>query len=1606
MGITKLHIDQIKDLAPIDIEYLDLLDLVNGTNDNGNNNSIPPARLISGRRYRITNYATYYFINTEIGYEMDTVEPLIVTAEADNKISPIAFSERFPTDIIHYTLDGGGLPEHTGWIIYRECTLRNIKAKYDWRYCKTILKGPNENGFYSHPNFGEDWDFNLSKKFSLVPDPLQTSSNKRNITLLGKVTNIGVVPTIVIGAKAIDGTYIGTINKVIIGEQPDEIIFNDGCTDVEVGSCTSVLAVGMTQRLYVNSGRTIFIGSVSNVNYPLVMNNLTFLGTLFNCYISQFYRGESGNGLVYNDYSNENLDTICVTYEELSTLIGSSDLVTNAKYKITNFCTKYLQPWTNTLKVCEFDAANLPVGWDTVYDPINNTTGCYEPLIVTAISNHEFDNIAISTVYPTDEIYYDFNDTQAGVLNRTGRITRRTDTVKNISLPYDYRRVVFMRYASYEVPTAYNMYSTSLFPSSLNTIEYNGDAGIEYKTFGDYDNSSNVYIGGTYDYYSFPATLLELPNLVFKSTVINTRFDNVFKATFGSSCRDNKVNNIFRIAVDGEFNGNLITQELHDTYIQAGCEENIIQDFHDSYVSGVFSGNRVLYDLSSFIFIGNFNGNTFLGNSNGHGTTIQVTTFNNNIIGSGFLPSELENYYILTPEMKNNVIGADFKYSIEDAISFNNNYIPNGIIMSNGYFFQGNNVKYDTIARSNTSIIWDNDNTLLKEGEFGYEKDTNKLKIGPSGGSNWRDVTSYLLSDTDINIKVPSTGVIHAAGMTDVDPVTLATGLNISIATGTAIIYNNDNFKGLPERHTVPMFTGTLIDNSTNYLTVIYNDGDPIYHITGILSAINESNCIPVNTILTTNGNTHLAHWDRVADGAVNKLHRRFVKTQRYARESGLSLSTTGTSHLVIGEGVVWRGIRPFSLSETRSDGTNSSTWFLYYKDNGGNWTQSVVSPTGPGFNYTKYSGPSGLVDIPSNLPFNINWIYRGVEDHQHAYVVLSTSTYKDAATARGETALPALPDLVSSHAILVGRVICERNNPVAAFTEGAFDYTFSGSIINDHNDLGGLQGGLVSGTSSFYYHLNQTQHTDLTDVSSSFKSCHTPAGFINLADSIISVSGTTTAPLFKITGVYATGFDIYCDGKLYTKYNDSVYLTDNITDTPARKFIYYSSTGVLTASDTAWNLDPAEFDGRAFVATILWNHYTRTFILEEERHHAWRDIKWHHWAHDSIGSRYASNHGGMDLTYPTTTTGNLFSINGGTTYDEDITNQIVGQQTTGRMFYPSGVTTGTVWSTATAPYLVSGTTLQYNNGIGSTSGCNTGRYVAYWVYATNSVNSVSGVKEPKYAIVVGTANSGGDTLTQAQNAAQPTDTTLGFKIIEWKLIYKFIFQQSSVSNIILNSAIDYRNVSSLPAGAAPTTQVIGTNVIFAPTGSISAVQVQAAIEELDVEKVSKGAVTGSGLTINTDKRILGRDYVTGPTGIQELSVGTGLTISGSTLFVTGISTTVQALGTKYSNYTVDFNNGRFVTVLTGTGAATITIPDWASTGISVDAWLYVTQGPTGRQQTIGDASGTNNNVIGAGGLVKALPYSIASGTDAYQFVWTGSKWMITNMLYDVKNVV
>ncbi len=126
-----------------------------------------------------------------------------------------------------------------------------------------------------------------------------------------------------------------------------------------------------------------------------------------------------------------------LTYSDLLSRRDAGTLLVGVKYRF-DFQTIHVIPYTTDLH-----------------------TGDVETLIVVASGTNAIDKLAYSPAYPLDIIYYDIDQNIVNTYNidtdvdsvyspttdRPGRIYYREDTEFNLSTPYDFRNVVFRRYA-------------------------------------------------------------------------------------------------------------------------------------------------------------------------------------------------------------------------------------------------------------------------------------------------------------------------------------------------------------------------------------------------------------------------------------------------------------------------------------------------------------------------------------------------------------------------------------------------------------------------------------------------------------------------------------------------------------------------------------------------------------------------------------------------------------------------------------------------------------------------------------------------------------------------------------------------------------------------------------------------------------------------------------------------------------------------------------------------------------------------------------------------------------------------------------------------------
>ena len=149
-------------------------------------------------------------------------------------------------------------------------------------------------------------------------------------------------------------------------------------------------------------------------------------------------------------------------------------------------------------------------------------------------------------------------------------------------------------------------------------------------------------------------------------------------------------------------------------------------------------------------------------------------------------------------------------------------------------------------------------------------------------------------------------------------------------------------------------------------------------------------------------------------------------------------------------------------------------------------------------------------------------------------------------------------------------------------------------------------------------------------------------------------------------------------------------------------------------------------------IATVYWNGTSG--IIGDERHGLTMDGMTHEYLHSTVGTRFGSGLAG-------TFSNSSFSVGAGDVYDEDIKVSIPASTNT-RVLYHSGAGAFTFTSQQAKYFHEVSDVIQYDNGTGIAD-VTDGRYVAYWIFATNDPST------PIYSLM---GQSNDTNITNARN--------------------------------------------------------------------------------------------------------------------------------------------------------------------------------------------------------------------------------------------------------------
>ena len=334
-----------------------------------------------------------------------------------------------------------------------------------------------------------------------------------------------------------------------------------------------------------------------------------------------------------------------LTYQQLLANISGSTLVTGETITITDF------------QIITYIQNSGAIGSEVIH------YGSIEPMVARAISPNQLAPEIVSTVNPTDIIYYEpifadreYDAVNSGGITSTGVITFRQD-IKGNARNYDWRNIVFRRW------------ETAAGSGVFDSIT---DTGFSFQDFAPFNaaTSFNHFVGSPLAFsaaYSIPYWLDNVVGVNF--TAVNTvglGYGCTVQGTFGN----NKIGSMLYVNCLADFSANTITN-MNGLQFSANCIGNYGESWTSSTVGGVCQVNNILQ----------FNINTISGTvSNNVCRNVQNNICSGAITGSGSINNNVVNVIL-----NNNL--TDCNYNTGNQIDSNSN----GAIINNDCFSIFNN---------------------------------------------------------------------------------------------------------------------------------------------------------------------------------------------------------------------------------------------------------------------------------------------------------------------------------------------------------------------------------------------------------------------------------------------------------------------------------------------------------------------------------------------------------------------------------------------------------------------------------------------------------------------------------------------------------------------------------------------------------------------------------------------------------------------------------------------------------------------------------------------------------------------------------------------------
>lgn len=329
--------------------------------------------------------------------------------------------------------------------------------------------------------------------------------------------------------------------------------------------------------------------------------------------------------------------------------------------------------------------------------------------------------------------------------------------------------------------------------------------------------------------------------------------------------------------------------------------------------------------------------------------------------------------------------------------------------------------------------------------------------------------STYSTAQDFVNV-MHSPGIIQGGVVTD-----LGSG-NVRVTAGTMMIrIADDDVSSLPFADFPQTDFAVPNDQLTRYFGVVYNAGVPQVQMRTTFNWDNDTEIAVGSAVRLSSTLTNVTpNRYRTGDPITNIIQRfdAISPAERDSSVGGLLIGETGTRNVTLQAGKIWSRLEDFTVAAKNSSTAPMISAFY----NGVNLTFATGLTQWDNLNYNDV-GTGALVALGSNKFANL-WFFCSIDGTKYGWAY-GTAQYNNLGAAQMEGIPAYLNQNFLNQTLLLGRFIFKQGAAVTSLIETIATTDFQIVPINDHNSLNGLQGGAIGE----YYHLTNSEHTDLGNL-------------------------------------------------------------------------------------------------------------------------------------------------------------------------------------------------------------------------------------------------------------------------------------------------------------------------------------------------------------------------------------------------------------------------------------------------------------------------------------------------------------------------------------------